>query len=75
MLKKCLLLFLLVFVSASAYAQEERDSSNYKEEKPHFKDRLYFDDNFNIGVGTSTFINLSPRVGYKITDNFSAGLG
>jgi hypothetical protein len=74
-LKKLSYLFLLVFVPVLMLAQRESDSSRNEQEKPNFKDRIYFDGNFNIGVGTSTFINLSPRVGYKITDNFSAGLG
>lgn len=75
MIKTYIYSLLLVFISSTSLAQSNKDSSNYNNDKPNFKDRLYFDGNFNIGVGTSTFINLSPRVGYKITDNFSAGVG
>lgn len=70
---KLLLIFIVGILSYSTYAQSEKDSTNQSKES--FKDRLYFDGNFNLGFGTQTFINFSPKIGYKITDKFSAGVG
>ena len=48
-------------------AQEVKDMT--------FKQRLFFGGDFGLTFGTNTYINLSPIVGYRITDRFSAGLG
>lgn len=43
--------------------------------KVNIWDKVYFGGNFGIQVGTSTFVEVSPLVGYRITEKFSAGLG
>jgi hypothetical protein len=68
------LIIILVSVSVSGFSQYSKDTTDTNDKVP-FKDRLYYDGNFNFAVGTNTFINISPRIGYKITENFSAGLG
>ncbi len=72
------LLFLLVFLSCSiaSYAQFIDDEEpEYREEAPSFKDRLIYGGNLGLVIGTSTYINVSPMVGYKVTPDFSAGTG
>ena len=45
------------------------------EEKPKFSDRLVFGGDIGLSVGTYTYINVSPAVGYRITDRLIVGLG
>ena len=40
-----------------------------------FRDKIFFGGNFGLLLGTETFINLSPVVGYRLTERFSSGLG
>jgi hypothetical protein len=43
--------------------------------KPTFKERIYTGGDLGLAFGTSTFINVSPLVGYKLTEKFSLGVG
>jgi hypothetical protein len=43
--------------------------------KERFIDRLYTGGNLGAQFGTVTFIDVSPLVGYRITDKISAGIG
>lgn len=74
-------LIVLLF-SISVYSQENAMLIKPKEQRPiapsefnSFKERLYFGGNMGLGFGTTTYINLSPLVGCKITKQFSTGLG
>ena len=41
-----------------------------------FSDRIYFGGGFGLSTGSNgTNISLSPQVGYKITERYSAGVG
>jgi hypothetical protein len=44
-------------------------------EKPSFRDRLFFGGNVGLSLGDITYIELSPLVGYSITNRASVGLG
>ena len=44
-------------------------------EKFDLKEHLYVGGNIGLQFGTITIIDVSPMVGYKITEKFSAGLG
>lgn len=59
-----------LFFISSAFAQREVD-----EEKKSFFDRTYFGGNFNLQFGNVTFIDISPLMGYMVTDKFSVGTG
>jgi len=39
------------------------------------KDRFYFGGNLGLQFGSATYIDISPLVGYKITEKLSAGVG
>ena len=62
------ILISLIF-SLNTYAQQNNDN------KENFKDRIFFGGNLGLQFGTITLIEISPLVGYKITDDLSAGLG
>jgi len=64
----CLFFFLLTNV---AFSQVSFDD----DEKPSFKDRIYFGGNFGLQFGSITAIDVSPIVGYMITPKLSGGVG
>ena len=54
----------------SAYAQQQQQS------KKDFWEKVYFGGNFGLNFGTNfTVVEVSPLVGYKITEQFSMGVG
>jgi hypothetical protein len=63
--------FLLVF-TCDLRAQ---DYSNSSKSSGKFTDRLVTGGNLGMQFGTQTMIDLSPMIGYKITDRFVAGIG
>lgn len=72
-MKKSLLIFSLLFLSGLySFCQEEAAEPV----KGFDKSRLFFGGNFGLGFGsTSTIINISPQVGYRLNRYFAAGLG
>ncbi len=50
-----------------------QDDENFKDLK--FKDRLFFGGDFALSFGNSSYVNISPIAGYRITPRFSGGLG
>lgn len=57
---------LLLFISLSLSAQDRGTN---------FSDRLTYGGNIGLVFGTQTVVNISPRIGYYITDQFVAGVG
>jgi len=77
-MKRYLFLLSLLFISLISSAQFIDDEEpEYAEEKevPKFTDNLFFGGNIGLVFGSYTYINLSPIIGYRITDKFSAGTG
>lgn len=75
MARKILLLSILgisFFISASAQSTLPLDES-VSEKKGFDPSRLFFGGNFGLTFGDFTFINVSPVVGYRLTDRFSVG--
>lgn len=75
----CLLLGLCLFSSA-AYAQVDLSPTgsppqNTQKPKGRPIDKVFFGGNFGLQVGAVTYINLSPIVGYKVTDRYRVGVG
>lgn len=46
-----------------------------KEPQSDFWDRTFIGGSFGLAFGTYTFIDISPVLGYRITENFSVGAG
>lgn len=66
------LLALLMSGSALGFAQQADDESS---PSPSFYERLTLGGNFGLRFGNVTFIDISPTVGYRFTDRFTAGPG
>lgn len=58
-----------LLVSLNTFAQQNKES------KESFKDRVFLGGNLGLQFGTITLIEISPLLGYKITDKLLAGLG
>lgn len=71
MCKKHLIpLLFMVFSSFTSFSQE--DSSN---NKGFSWDKVVLGGNVGVSFGDYTFINLSPNLGYYLSENFIAGIG
>lgn len=64
-MKHLKLLTVLVWISASAMAQNEEPGGS----------RWFGGGNFGLAFGNYTFINVSPQVGYRFTKHLAAGGG
>jgi hypothetical protein len=64
-------ILILFFSSLTSFAQDESSEggSGFQKEK------LFVGGSFGISVGSYTFINISPQVGYRFNDFVAAGLG
>lgn len=89
MKKQLNILFILLIFSVTFHAQKDsvyygqKDPQKAKQEekskkpwlKEDFKDRFFFGGNFNAVFGIYTIVNLSPLVGFKVTDKLNVGAG
>ena len=81
MIKKSILYFLLFCFPITLLAQNDtiapikENKSKFKSDKIPFKDRIYFGGNLGLQFGTQTYIDISPLVGYKLTETVSTGVG
>ncbi len=76
---------LLFFLSFAAVAQDQSEpDSLYRRRgapaetpgaKPNWMERITLGGNFGLSFGNYTYVNLSPLVGYRFTDRFTAGGG
>lgn len=60
-----ILLVSLLFISSHTIAQNPE----------HWSKRLVFGGNLGLQFGTVTAIDLSPQIGYKVTDRLTPGIG
>lgn len=58
--------------SSTVFESKEDDSDNSRET---WKDKIIVGGNLGAQFGSSTYVEVSPLVGYKITDMFTAGIG
>jgi len=49
-------------------------SAAFAQQSESFTDKLTFGGNFGATFGTVTYVNLSPQVGYKVTERFIPGI-
>jgi len=73
-MKGCIILLLISFFSVQLNAQEYARQPREKK-KALAKERFYLGGNFGLWFGTTTYIELSPLLGYKITERWHVGLG
>ncbi|MFH1118951.1 MAG: hypothetical protein V1775_03955 [Bacteroidota bacterium] len=68
----CYLLLLLIFVlnSTDAFAQDPPLGP-----KSRFTDKLFFGGGLGLQFGTITLVDVSPVIGYRVTEKFETGLG
>jgi len=76
--KKLFLLILVVAIQQYgnfAFAQEpvQQDTTPPKKDR-HIRERLYIGGNFGLLFGSTTLIQLSPQVGYRLTEKFVPGI-
>lgn len=69
MLKRFFIIF-LIFSSIASFSQQAEPKP-----KNEFFKKFFFGGNFGFQFGKNTLIDISPLVGYKFTDKFSAGVG
>jgi len=71
--------FLLAFIVLLPYftlAQSDSSlNSHPAKQKPPFSSRLAFGGYLGLSFGDITYVEIAPLVGYRVTDNFTAGLG
>lgn len=82
MKKSALYFFIFFSVHYAVFSQDNRPPApliNQNQIAPKdfnsFKERIYFGGNVGAWFGSTTYINLSPLVGCKITKQFSVGAG
>ncbi len=69
-----LLLLLLVLNSFSLYADNEDDEPDVRDLT--FKERVYVGGSLGLQISNfATFVDVSPMVGYRLTNRLSSGIG
>ncbi len=63
-------IFILLVCLLSGIAINAQDRKN-----GGISDRIFFGGDFWLSIGTNTYIDIAPLIGYKITPRLSAGLG
>ncbi|WKN31984.1 hypothetical protein PZB74_01260 [Porifericola rhodea] len=77
-MKRIFFVVLFSYVSLSTYAQEKSDQVSRERNSPSnsdFFERVSIGGNFGLQFGSVTYIDLSPMIGYRFTDKFTAGPG
>lgn len=75
------ILCIAFFSIANVVAAQQDSTESYKpykmkdESRPSFGQRLVFGGNFGLQFGTQTIIDISPVIGYKITEQLIGGIG
>jgi hypothetical protein len=69
-MKPTFIILLILILAIPVFGQ-----TDIPEMKPSFTDRLIFGGGLGLQFGTVTFIDVSPVVGYRITEKLEAGIG
>ena len=68
-------LFFALFVVNSQEYDDEEYYTEEQEEKSKLDNRFFFGGNLGLAFGTTTYIEISPLVGYYINEKLSAAVG
>lgn len=71
---KYLAILLLLFAFSNKNISQTTDNSSDVKDLP-LKERFFTGGNFGLLFGTITYIDFSPILGYRLTNNFVAGIG
>lgn len=76
-MKKIIGVTLLWFIMLSPLLAQNSDEEKQRDEsgKSSLWDKIYIGGNFGMQFGYYTYIDISPLIGYRITDRLSAGPG
>lgn len=64
-----------IFICGTVKAQQQEPIQPPPANDDSFWDKIYIGGNFGLQFGTTTVVNLSPQVGYRVTDKFVPGIG
>jgi hypothetical protein len=68
-------LWILIVVSSTELKAQDTIPEKPKKDKIPFRERLFINPDLGLQFGTVTAIDISPKIGYRITDKWAAGLG
>lgn len=77
-LNKRFFVFLIGFNLSALLCLGQTDTVSRKKphkEKEPFIDKLFWGGNVGAWIGNPTFVDLSPLIGYKVTEKFQVGIG
>jgi hypothetical protein len=73
---KILLIFSFILLGISAWGQEQPDPPAMERSmKNPFADKLVWGGNLGLQFGSQSLVDVSPIIGYKVTDRFVPGFG
>lgn len=70
-MKRVQTLLCMLFLSTSIFAQDNED----EKVRAPFWDKVQLGGNVGLNFGTFTYIEVAPRIGYRVTDWLVPGLG
>ena len=71
-----MVLFFILFSSFALLSQENKEPKGKEVKKEESKwDKLVFGGNIGLQIGTITYIEISPNVGYYFFPKFMSGIG
>lgn len=66
---------IVILLFALSAAQVSAQYFEQPKEKPSFRDKIFFGGGLGLQFGSITAIEVSPIVGYKVTERFHMGIG
>ena len=62
-------------MSSGIVKSQQAEMRQPPQEQGNFWDKIYIGGNFGLQFGSTTVVNLSPQVGYRVTEKFVPGIG
>jgi len=66
---------IIIILTGLFFQQANAQYYENKKEKPSFGEKLFFGGGLGLQFGTVTQIEVSPLIGYKVTERFHTGIG